>query len=610
MLKARLQWQLLICIGGIVAVNVVANLSLIWLARSATSFSASRLVLLSAAVSTLLIIMGGVSIWLACRVLDRLSTGMADLQQGKYPLLVAHKGNPLAEYIRQFNQFSAELRARDEKTKSWAQNREGELAKASRLLRLNNSRVEALRAKPEGLVLLDDNNHVCGVDQTAAELIGSPADSLSNAPLEEVIINLRERGSNPASLDEQCARLRDGQVNEVRLELQYPREALLRLTRMRVVGANGASADRHISAKPEPNPEVERMKSEFLSTMSHELRTPLTSIKGSLSLIQSGSSGHIPAEARDLLDIALSNTERLNATIANVLDVAQLEYGGVQFEVSPVALANIVDEAIQAIRPEAVTRNARIEVSLPEPPPVMTADGKRIAQVLRQLLSNAIKFSANNSRVALSAKVDGGALVLSVQDFGVGISPDFMGRLFQKFEHEQEALTRDTQGCGLGLAICKLVVEAHGGRIWAESVEHSGSTFSVSLPLVPSHRTILVVDDDDDLQRSMADFCERRGYRVLPCHNPKEVVNLARSFGPHVVALDVLAPSGTSAEVCSRLAADPATQAIPVVCFVGDREAPNYARGPNYHTLSKPLDVSEFGSLLDRVFAKSGGNGA
>ena len=138
----------------------------------------------------------------------------------------------------------------------------------------------------------------------------------------------------------------------------------------------------------------------------------------------------------------------------------------------------------------------------------------------------------------------------------------------------------------------------------------SGSTFSVSLPLVPSHRTILVVDDDDDLQRGMADFCERRGYRVLPCHNPKEVLQLARSYRPHVVALDVLAPAGTSAEVCRRLAADPATQAIPVVCFVGDRESPAYARGPNFHLLSKPLDVSEFGSLLDRVFADSGGDGA
>jgi signal transduction histidine kinase len=610
MLKGRLQWQLLVWIAGIVAVNLIANLWLFYLARSVTSFSAGRLLLFSAIASTLLMIAGGVALWLASRALTRLSRGMKELQRGAYPLLVAPTGNPLADHIRQFNQLSSELRTRDEKTKTWAKNREGELAKASRLLRLNSSRVEALRAMPEGLLLLDDHNCICGVDQTAAELIGARPESLSNTPLDQLTMRLRERVSDPASFDERFAMLRSGEATELRLELQSPREALLRIARMRIVRPNGDSADRNLGDQPQPNTDVERMKSEFLSTVSHELRTPLTSIKGSLSLVQSGSTGHIPADARELLDIALSNADRLIATINNVLDVAQLEYGGVQFEVSPVSLANIVDEAMQAVRPEAVTRNARIDLSLPQPPPVMTVDARRIAQVLRHLLSNAIKFSNKNSQVVLSAKIEGEAVVLSVQDFGVGISREFMGKLFQKFEHEQDALTRDTQGCGLGLTICKLVVEAHGGRIWAESVEGSGSTFFVSLPVAPSQRTILVVDDDDDLQRSMAAFCDRRGYRVLACHNPREVVTLARSYRPHLVALDVLAPAGTSAEVCRRLADDPATQAIPVVCFVADRKSPAYTSGPNLHLLAKPLDESEFGSLLDRMFARPGGNGA
>ena len=170
-------------------------------------------------------------------ILGRLSTGMAELRRGEYPLLVAPTGNPLAEYIRQFNQLSAELRARDEKTKTWAQNREGELAKASRLLRLNSTRAEAMRALPEGLVLLDEHNRICGVDQTATELIGLPAESLSNTPLDQVVVTLRGRASNPDSLDESCAMLRDGRVNEVRLELQSPREALLRFARMCVLSA-------------------------------------------------------------------------------------------------------------------------------------------------------------------------------------------------------------------------------------------------------------------------------------------------------------------------------------------------------------------------------------
>jgi CheY-like chemotaxis protein len=204
-----------------------------------------------------------------------------------------------------------------------------------------------------------------------------------------------------------------------------------------------------------------------------------------------------------------------------------------------------------------------------------------------------------------------GALVVSVQDFGVGMSTEFMGRLFQKFEHAQDALTRDTQGCGLGLAICKLVVEAHGGRIWAESDEGRGSTFYFSLPLeAAAKRTILVVDHDDDLHKSIADYCERRGFRLLPCHNARDVVRLVRSYHPQVVALDTLEPAGTSAEICGRLAADPVTQAIPVICFVGPHETKNHGHGANLHLLAKPLDLDAFGGLLERVFANAGGAGA
>jgi signal transduction histidine kinase len=462
---------------------------------------------------------------------------------------------------------------------------------------------------PEGLVLLDEMDHVCGVDQAAAELIGTQPESLSNSFLDDVVAGLLHRVSNPAALKERCAMMHDGQANEIRLELQSPRKGLLRFARISTVRRSNGNAGRS-NAERQPNLEVEKMKSELISTVSHELRTPLTSIKGSLSLVQSGSAGHVPADARELLDIALSNTERLIATINNLLDVAQLEYGGVHFEVSPVSLSDLVEEATRGIRPQAVARNVRMEVSLPDPPPIIIVDTKRIAQVVGHLLSNAIKFSAANSRIVLSARIEGGSLNLSVQDFGVGISPEFMGRLFQKFEHEQDALTRDTQGCGLGLTICKLVVEAHGGRIWAESVEGSGTTFFVSLPIAPSRRTILVVDDDDDLHRSMADFCDRRGYRVLTCHNAKEVLRLALSYRPDMVALDELASSGASDELCGKLAADPATRAIPVVCFVSNGISPADAHGPNFHTLSKPLDESEFGGLLDRVFASSKGTGA
>ncbi len=611
MLKFRPHWQLPLVTGAVIAVNIFANLGLFLLARSTHRMTEGWVLLLAAAISTLLILSVAAAVWVSARVLRRLAAGMHELQRGAYPLLVAPKSNPLGEHIRLFNQLSAELRSREQKTKAWAQDRESELARTARLLRLKHQKVEALREMPQALVLVDSQNNIFAVDHTAAELIGAPEESLSNTPLEQVVSRLKQRASSAVVFEEDCARLRDGKVDEIQLEMETPREARLRIARMRVAGLEAAPSQPRVAGKGKPsNTEVEKMKTEFLSTISHELRTPLTSIKGSLSLMQSGSSGHIPAEARDLLEIALGNTDRLIATITNVLDVAQLEYGGVNFEISAAPFAGIVEEAIQEVRPEAVTRNVRIEVSLPDPPPVLTVDSKRIVQVLRHLLSNAIKFSSPNGRIVLAGVVQGGSLVVSVQDFGVGISSEFMGKLFQKFEHQQDALTRDTQGCGLGLAICKLVVEAHGGRIWVESVEGRGSTFFISLPTqAPAGRTILLVDDDDDLQPTVAEYCERRGFRVLPCHNPKDVVRLARSYHPQIVALDNLEPSGTSAEICGRLAADPATQGIPVVCFVGNNETA-YAHGPNLHLLTKPLDVAAFGGLLDRVFANSGADGA
>jgi signal transduction histidine kinase len=594
MLSPRPQWQLVTLAAGVVAVNAAANLLLF---VTASSSNVGRIFFLSAITSTAVIVVVVGAVWLAYGTLKRLSIGMGQLARGSYPLLVVPKTKLFGRYVRNFNELSAALRAREEKSKSTP--------------RRSEVRRDSSRAAPEGLIVVDTRNKLRAVDQAAAELLGSNAESLVRMPLDEVERMLQLRAAHRASFDESCAVLHDGKANEVRLELEAPRDGQLRMVRMLVNDNDGNSSEQHSSGLPAPNPDLERMKSEFLSTVSHELRTPLTSIKGSLSLIRSGSSGHIPAEARDLLEIALGNTDRLITTINNVLDMAQLEYGGVQFQVSPVSSGKVINDAIEAVKPEAVTRNAKIETSLPQPTPVVTIDAKRIVQVLTHLLSNAIKFSAVNSRIVVSAAAQGGALVVSVQDFGAGIRPEFMGRLFHKFEHEQDALTRNTQGCGLGLAICKLVVEAHGGRIWVESKEGQGSKFSFSLPLAASPaRSILVVDDDDDLHRTITAFCEQRGYRVIACHNARETLQLARNYQPTIVAIDVLAGEGASVEVCSKLAEDERTQLIPVVCFARDQQSQAHAAGANVLLASKPLDQSEFGKLLDQLDSKSASGGA
>ncbi len=588
-----------IFLGVAAAASVLQHFVLFWFlasARFATSYLLVA-VLVSGAISTLLLLASGVGLtWLAYAVFKQLSGGMAQVRGGAYSRLVVSRSNPFGECVREFNRLVEELRNRDEKLRLWAQQREAELARTSRLLGLSRDHPGALEAKVEGLVAADSRNSTVAVDKLAAELVGLPAESIIGAPLEEVIARLRTRTTDQRSLDEGCALLRAGAVDEVRLELDGTTPAArVRIARV-LETPNRPLAPGRNAAAPEGN-QLERMKSEFMSIVSHELRTPLTSIKGALSLIRGGASGHVTSEARELLDIAVYNTERMVTLVNNVLDIVQLEHGGIKFQLGPTFLQDVVEEALRCVNSQAAARNVQLHVALPEPSPLLSIDAQRIVQVLVNLLLNAIKFSPEGSRVLISGTAHDEFLEVSVQDFGVGMNAEFMSRLFHKFEQEEEALTRATQGCGLGLVICKLIVEAHGGRIWAESTENVGSTFYFTLPVAgkpSSVPTILIVDEDDDVATALGSFCAEQGLRLVPCHNPKDAVRLARHYRPKLVALDRV---GDGHELCHQLAHDSVTQNIPIVCFAPEDELEN-AGTAGFHYAAKPVDLLAFRALL------------
>jgi PAS domain S-box-containing protein len=228
--------------------------------------------------------------------------------------------------------------------------------------------------------------------------------------------------------------------------------------------------------------EVDRLKTEFVSIVSHELRTPLTSIKGALQLLIEEGVAADPDHTM-LLNVALSNTERLVRIINDILDISKIEAGKLELNARPHAVAEVVKQSIQNV--ESIARGAQVALRAdiePGVPPVHV-DLDRAIQVLVNLLSNALKVAPPRTEVDLSVRLaHDGFVAFSVTDRGKGIPPDKIGLLFQKFQQLDGANTRKTRGTGLGLAIVKALVEMQGGTVSVTSAVGHGSTFTVTVP--------------------------------------------------------------------------------------------------------------------------------
>jgi PAS domain S-box-containing protein len=228
--------------------------------------------------------------------------------------------------------------------------------------------------------------------------------------------------------------------------------------------------------------EVERLKNEFVSTVSHELRTPLTSIRGSLGLLAGGVAGAIPEGARDLVEMAKSNTERLIRLVNDILDLEKMDSGKMELQRDKLSMDKLVESALAGLAglssatgvPLAWKAGQEVEV---------VGDHDRLIQVITNLVSNAIKFSPQGSEVRVELAQHDEMLRVSVVDQGPGINPDKRDQLFKRFQQLDGSDTRKKGGTGLGLAISKAIVEQHGGRIGLDSELAKGSTFWFELPL-------------------------------------------------------------------------------------------------------------------------------
>lgn len=227
---------------------------------------------------------------------------------------------------------------------------------------------------------------------------------------------------------------------------------------------------------------LDRLKTEFVNTVSHELRTPLTSIRGFSEFLEDEIGGPLSADQHAFVAQIQEGSIRLQQIVDDLLDFARLEAGTFRLVLREVDLSVQIREALSSLQPQAKAAALLLEAELPDAPLRVHLDPHRIAQVLINLLNNAVKFTPPGGRIAVRVAREGAGYRVEVRDSGIGIAPENLVHLFQKFYQVEPSLTREFGGAGLGLSISKVLVEAHGGRIGVESAPGEGSTFWFSLP--------------------------------------------------------------------------------------------------------------------------------
>jgi PAS domain S-box-containing protein len=380
--------------------------------------------------------------------------------------------------------------------------------------------------------------------------------------------------------------------------------------------------------------EANRAKDEFLATLSHELRTPLTPIIGWVHMMSGGQLA--PQDIAHGLSVIGKNSQSLSHLINDLLDMSAILSGKMRIDTLPVSLGAVVSEAIETVRPRAAKQNIRIEFTPPAAAvaaeAVVSGDRTRLVQVFWNLLTNAVKFSPDEGRVRVACEIAEGQARVHVEDEGVGISTEFLPFVFDRFRQQDMSTTKMHGGLGIGLALVKSFVEAHGGTVAAASAgEARGSRFTVSLPLAPQSQPaaaaanagttmtgaacevegacrVLIVEDAPDTLELLRVTFEVRGFRTTACATPEEALSIAADRHFDIIISDIGLPNIDGYELLKLLRARTLhLRDVPALALTGyaaqkDVDAALSA-GFDAH-LAKPFDPATLAATVDALLKR------
>ena len=440
---------------------------------------------------------------------------------------------------------------------------------------------------PVGVVVLDARSGALLSSNREAhrmfEALRMPDRSLEQ--LLEVLVVKRADGRQVSLAEVPLAEELDGasavRAEEVEIEVPDGRSLATLINSTPVRSPAGAVESLVVTLQDlSPMQELERLRTEFIGMVSHELRIPLSSIKGSAATVRGAPTDVGPAEMLEFFRIIEEQADHMHRLVSDLLDMGRIEAGTLSVAPEPVALATLVEQARNTFASGGGRHT--VQIDLPPDLPWVLADKPRIVQVLNNLLSNACKNSAELSPVRVSAARDGVHVAVSVSDSGRGASPDGLARLFKKYPlAEPGSEGPSSRGAGLGLVICKGLVEAQGGRIWAESGgAGQGMRISFTVPVAepaatgpaqpaswpqrrgPEAPPVLVVDDDPEGLRYIRNALASAGYSPTVTGDPQKVSGLIESEKPHVVLMDLLLPGTDGIKLMEQI---PALADLPVI---------------------------------------------
>jgi hypothetical protein len=376
--------------------------------------------------------------------------------------------------------------------------------------------------------------------------------------------------------------------------------------------------------------EADRRKDDFLAMLSHELRAPLNPILGWTAVLRSGQLA--AGQAGHALDVIERNVKRQAQLIQDLLDVSHIESGTLRIEFGALDLRTVADAGLEMARPLAAAKGVALDLVAPAGPLPVLGDGHRLQQVVWNLVSNAIKFTPAGGRVEVALAREGEAARLRVSDDGIGISPDFLPHVFDRFRQAATGTTRSYGGLGLGLTIVRHLVHAHGGRVEAESRGvGEGASFTVELPLgagepveapLPAAASVvaaeqpklpglkvLVVDDEPDTRELLRTALGLAGAHVRIAGSLREALAAFSEERPDLVVSDIGMPGEDGYRLLSELRALPreAGGHVPAVALSAHASAEDAARsraaGYELH-LAKPIEPASVVAALAALVAR------